>query len=150
MRNWYHNNPEKVKRNKRNSYLRHRKKRIAKAIEWNKDHPKERSRIMVFQNAKRRSRIKSNGGRGFTRKHWDELLVRSRGLCAYCKKNKATSIDHFYPLSKGGIHDFVNIVPACRHCNSVKGSQLPATWMMMRFSMKRWNEIQKVRLPNNV
>ena len=41
-------------------------------------------------------------------------------VCAYCKTNGATSVDHVHPRSKAGGHERANVVPACRSCNSSK------------------------------
>lgn len=146
LRKWVKNNPQKVKVNSRNNYLRHRQRFIAQAKRWNQAHPEKRSKIMIFQNAKRRSRLLSNGGRGFSRTQWDKLLKNTKGLCCYCRLKKANSIDHFYPVSRGGEHDWFNIVPACRRCNSLKGASDPLVWILTNFGNHGWNYAQLIKL----
>lgn len=54
-----------------------------------------------------------------TRAH---LIARDKGLCGYCGVhvgNRGT-IDHIVPRSKGGKHDWTNVVTACSPCNSKK------------------------------
>ena len=46
------------------------------------------------------------------------------GLCAYCRNNRATTIDHLKPKCKGGSNLRSNLVPACVDCNHSKGSEL--------------------------
>ena len=50
------------------------------------------------------------------------------GLCAYCRQNRATTIDHLRPKSKGGSSLRSNLVPACQSCNHAKGSEDWLTW----------------------
>jgi len=50
------------------------------------------------------------------------LIARDKGLCGYCKAsvgNKGT-IDHIKPRSKGGRHQWENVVLSCSPCNSKK------------------------------
>lgn len=144
-RAWYSKNIEKARINAKRNYQKHKERAIAYATKWNKEHPRERSRIMTFQNAKRRSRIKAAVGRGFNKWHWDELIKRTNGVCCYCRKNKANSIDHFYPISKNGWHDFANIVPSCNRCNSLKRDTDPLRWIIENMGNQTWNFIQKIK-----
>ena len=50
------------------------------------------------------------------------------GLCAYCRCERATTLDHIKPRSKGGSNLRSNLVPACQACNHDKGSQNWLTW----------------------
>ena len=48
--------------------------------------------------------------------------------CVYCSAIlglEITTLDHVFPLSRGGTHDPGNLVAACRQCNQLKGSLLP-------------------------
>ena len=50
------------------------------------------------------------------------------GLCAYCRCNRATTLDHLKPKSKGGSSLRSNLIPACKACNHDKGSQPWLVW----------------------
>lgn len=136
-----------MKANSQRSYQRHKVKRIADAKRWAKANPEKRSAIMCFENAKRRSRKIANGGRGFTKKHWRDLLRRCGGLCVYCRTAPANSVDHFCPLSRGGADDYANIVPACRRCNSLKRESEPHSWIEKTHGSERLVFVLWVMLP---
>ena len=50
------------------------------------------------------------------------------GLCAYCRCQRAKTLDHIKPRSKGGSNLRSNLVPACVECNHSKGSENWLTW----------------------
>ena len=50
------------------------------------------------------------------------------GLCAYCRSNRATTLDHLKPKSRGGSSLRSNLIPACQGCNHSKGSQHWLEW----------------------
>jgi 5-methylcytosine-specific restriction endonuclease McrA len=51
------------------------------------------------------------------------LLNRDKGTCQYCGKAGAT-IDHVLPRSRGGLHEWTNVVIACHKCNNKKDDYL--------------------------
>jgi 5-methylcytosine-specific restriction endonuclease McrA len=51
------------------------------------------------------------------------LLARDFHRCAYCR-GTATTMDHVVPRSRGGHHEWTNVVAACSRCNSRKGNRL--------------------------
>jgi 5-methylcytosine-specific restriction endonuclease McrA len=56
---------------------------------------------------------------------WRDVLAQYNGHCAYCGKKVKLTLDHIIPLSRGGKHSKDNVVPACSHCNSSKGTKTP-------------------------
>jgi len=54
------------------------------------------------------------------------------GLCAYCRCQRATTLDHIKPRSKGGPNLRSNLVPACRSCNTNKGSESWLVWFQQQ------------------
>ena len=141
-------NPDRCREIKRKSYAKNIEKRRAEArdkyhknpgptkihaAEWGKNNPQKKSKIIVFQNAKRRARKFCNGGDGVTSSQWKNLIKLFGGACAYCRAvPDVLTIDHFVPLSLGGQDDVVNIVPACIKCNVEKGSKEPIKWLVKR------------------
>ncbi len=56
------------------------------------------------------------------------IFVRDHMTCQYCYKRiseKRLTIDHVLPLSKGGQHEWTNVVAACSSCNNRKGNRTP-------------------------
>ena len=58
----------------------------------------------------------------------DTIKYSFGGLCAYCRSERATTVDHLRPKSKGGSSLRSNLVPACRACNHSKGSEPWLVW----------------------
>lgn len=50
------------------------------------------------------------------------LFARDGGRCVYCA-SPATSIDHVIPRSRGGGHNWENVVSACHRCNHTKADR---------------------------
>ena len=50
------------------------------------------------------------------------------GFCAYCRCQRASTLDHIKPRSKGGSNLRSNLVPACVECNHSKGSENWLVW----------------------
>ncbi len=51
------------------------------------------------------------------------VFARDHGTCQYCDRT-AESIDHVQPRSRGGRHEWTNVVACCRRCNTMKGDRL--------------------------
>lgn len=52
------------------------------------------------------------------------LIVRDGDVCHYCGSDlddETRSLDHVVPRSKGGPNALVNLVLACKRCNSERG-----------------------------
>ena len=55
----------------------------------------------------------------------------SSGICHYCGKKvrpDKLTMDHVVPLVKGGQSTKLNIVPACKACNTRKNCSSPFDW----------------------
>jgi 5-methylcytosine-specific restriction endonuclease McrA len=56
-----------------------------------------------------------------TQEEWIETLDYYAWQCAYCKRNKYMSMDHFIPIILKGGTTQQNVVPSCKSCNAKKG-----------------------------
>ncbi len=93
--------------------------------------------LMVAHTQLRRARLKNAPINDLTAAQWLAIKVLYRWRCVYCsKKTVALTQDHVVPLSKGGSHTMENIVPACRSCNSKKGTGSPLCPIQSIFPLK--------------
>lgn len=73
-------------------------------------------------------------GRKRTKFHWREVLLDNP--CVYCgnhiRKRKHKGLDHIAPKSKGGYNGWYNRAPACRSCDSRKGSESLLLFLIRR------------------
>ena len=53
----------------------------------------------------------------------DNIFIRDNYICQYCSSS-AESIDHIVPKSRGGEHEWKNIVACCKTCNLKKADKL--------------------------
>ena len=52
------------------------------------------------------------------------VFLRDESTCQYCGRT-AENVDHVHPRSRGGAHEWENVVAACRRCNSRKKDHTP-------------------------
>lgn len=97
---------------------------------WQAAHPEKYREI---KNAARNRRHKRKMlGPGISVAEYRELMALFGGLCAYCRVEKATTMDHVIPLSRGGLHEARNLLPACKGCNFEKHDKTPAEWAALK------------------
>ena len=58
------------------------------------------------------------------------VFIRDDHTCQYCGR-AAENVDHVLPRSRGGAHEWENVVAACRRCNSRKKDHTPAEAAMV-------------------
>lgn len=103
---WKANNPEKVKE--------YNRRRYRMTVE------QHRAAFHSYQ-ARKRSLPAT-----FTVEQWKAIIAAYGGRCAYCgTKPKVLTQDHVIPTMRGGAYTVENIVPACKSCNSRKGTREP-------------------------
>lgn len=128
------NHKEQTYASIRRCYLAKKDEYILQTRKWQKEHSentsmaskKYRTQNVTKVNAwnqSRRARLLGAVG-NFNKTEWSLMLSLYEGKCAYCHDDSKTMTqDHIIPLSKGGSHTWSNIVPACKSCNSSKGTK---------------------------
>lgn len=109
--------------------------------EYRKDHrEEERNRCRKYRNtpkgremyrrAEQRRRTQKVGlPATLTDNEWLVALAYFDDRCAYCGASEALlHQEHIVPLSVGGGYIAANIVPACKRCNSSKGTKALEDW----------------------
>ncbi len=86
----------------------------------------------IAGNQRAKARKKNAPGDGVSRSQWVAILNEYGHRCAYCARQVKLTMDHVVPLSKGGAHDPINVVPACRECNSGKWDRNILQWLAAR------------------
>lgn len=107
IREWWRNNPQKIKEyNTRNRA----------------NHPEYDAKKQI----NRKEKFTEMEINDLSHEQWLEILQAYGMRCAYCdKKAKKLTKDHIVSVSKGGNHTYTNIVPCCRSCNSKKHTGPP-------------------------
>ncbi len=55
------------------------------------------------------------------------VFVRDRYTCQYCgRESKTLTLDHILPRSRGGKHEWDNVISACKRCNHRKAGRTPS------------------------
>ena len=118
----YHDNIKKYRELNRISYVRYREKRKLNAKLYRTT---EQGRLSEKnKNHKRRAIIKSGN---VTTQQLKELYSTVKN-CYWCNtklNKKNTHLDHFIPLSRGGLHTIDNLVLSCSCCNLKKSNKDP-------------------------
>lgn len=64
----------------------------------------------------------------FTNEEKEDVLKKSMGICAHCGKpiyiGYQFSVDHYIPLTKGGVNRSYNLIPLCKECNKKKDDKI--------------------------
>jgi hypothetical protein len=63
--------------------------------------------------------------------------VETGATCAYCP-SPAETVDHVFPMSRGGTSHEGNLVPCCKWCNSSKADLLLIEWKMGKPHGRTW------------
>jgi HNH endonuclease len=62
---------------------------------------------------------------------WNERVMYFGQCCAYClQPMDVVTMEHVTPLTRGGLHDIGNVVPACVECNAKKYYKNLLEWLL--------------------
>lgn len=128
--------PEQVKNGKIKSaqkYLAETEEQKQRRKEYGLMYHKTPSgKLSSTRNAHKRRALKLSQDDGtVTAQALEELKELQKHKCYYCNepldygKTKAVHLDHYIPLSEGGLHSITNVVWSCGPCNWSKGNTIP-------------------------
>lgn len=122
---WSEANPDKRRIAMRKQYLKNRERILERNKAWKDANPDKRH----AHNLTRRARM--GGAEGFfTAEEFADVRKKYDNSCAYCGcPDTALTADHDVPLFRGGSNWISNILPACKTCNSRKGTKTAAEFM---------------------
>jgi 5-methylcytosine-specific restriction endonuclease McrA len=80
----------------------------------------------------RRRAAKAEAPGDFTVEEFAALCEAHEYRCVYCGCDGKMTADHAIPLSRGGSNYISNIVPACKSCNSSKGTRTVEEFLSWR------------------
>jgi 5-methylcytosine-specific restriction endonuclease McrA len=108
--------------NARRRAAANREKQRDSSMRWAKANPEK-----IREKSRRRRARLAGTDTSLTPAQWDAILAWHRSdegcRCAYCFDVCAPTLDHVVPISRGGDHTADNVVPACKSCNSSKGTR---------------------------
>lgn len=121
---WNERNSERVAELARNRRRAEPEHHLSLARARRAANPDRERQWRKLSEARRRAKSEMFG-RALLSGEWECILAEHGGRCIYCGSSDDLTRDHFWPLSKCGPHEPENLVPACRRCNSRKGSREP-------------------------
>ena len=135
---WVANNPEK-RREVNAKYRQQHKKKVAEAVK----------RSSYFRRARRRLSLLP-----VMRADEDARFALWRNRCAFCgvdanhprnRGYKRLTVEHVLALTKNGLDEADNIMPACATCNCSKSNSPVEEWYRRQpfFTEARWRKIQR-------
>ena len=127
-RQWHIENRDRSRENKRRWYEANADKAREKSREtarvW---HAANRDKVRAKDRC-RRARLRDACSVGVTPEQWRAICEQfsdgTTTFCAYCSVAPATDAEHVLALDNGGRDEPSNVVPACKSCNSSKGTKL--------------------------
>lgn len=116
-------NAERIQERRKDYQIRTSAQRTISAIAWARSNPEKRKAISSAYKHRRRA-IEKQGSTTAELREWEAAAKKD---CYWCGKKKLQKyhIDHYHPLSKGGLHHVSNLVIACPRCNLKKSAKDP-------------------------
>jgi 5-methylcytosine-specific restriction endonuclease McrA len=119
-RKLYREDPERIRAQNRAFYQRNAERLKAYVRNWQLENP---ARVSAYAHRRRARELAA--GVSWTPEEWSALVGQWAGRCAYCGRNDVRlTVDHRIPLTKGGSDSIDNVLPACKPCNSRKGTRM--------------------------
>ena len=146
----YENNKEIILNKQKEYYTKNKKDILEKGkiyrinnIERINEYKKIITKTTSYKIAKRasnhlrNSKIRASNDKTINKKTLIELREKQNNKCYYCNceldfnSKNSVHLDHYIPISNGGIHSINNVVWSCSFCNLSKHNTMPTTLMLI-------------------
>lgn len=130
------------------NYYQENKERVRKVCTNWRQNNRDKDTVSKQRYKARRKKLDST----FTEEQWIQCKHAFDNRCAYCRKIRKLTQEHFVPVTKSGEYTLNNIVPSCQSCNSSKGKKEFSMWYrsMDFYSAKQEKKILNyLRYENN-
>lgn len=134
------------KRDRRQYYEANKEQRREYTRQWRRENPDK----AVALKQRRRARLAAAPINDLTAAQWQAVLAHYGHKCAYCSAAKNLTQDHIIPLSRAGPHTISNVTPACRSCNSRKGTRTPSEAAMFLWQLPLTHAQYQSQSPSSI
>ena len=146
-RNYYQDNKEAIAVRSTEHYQDNKEYLTAYAVEYREQHREDLSIKQSTYNRTPKGKLVSKNARhkrraliklGSVTTIELQQLVSNSPNCHYCDCEITEGnwhLDHYIPLSKGGLHEIGNLVIACAPCNLRKGATMPEVFIVKQREM---------------
>ena len=125
-RRWRIAHPERAQQSKRKWRASHPETALAAS---RRHYSRQSLAQLTAQVQRRRARLRDGRSPGVTPAQWQEICEVFGHACAYClRTDRKLTRDHVIPITRNGLDEPDNIVPACHSCNSRKHNSLLILW----------------------
>lgn len=122
QKEYYLKNKQRLKEKQKIYYENNKEESVKRMKEYNKT---EKGK-MIKRNIEHKRRTATKKGDVTTEQYINMINTSTNCYWCNCKLNKSNiSIDHYIPISKGGLHTLSNLVATCLHCNKTKHGKDP-------------------------
>jgi len=136
---YYQNNKEELSIEQKQYYDDNKEAHaIRSAIYYQKNKEEIKNRVKEYQVNNKDSKLMAVKRRkllkkGVTVEKFEKIDIINRygSSCFYCEFGKFEHIDHYIPLSKGGMHSLANVRPSCASRNMRKSDKLPEDFIRL-------------------
>lgn len=131
---WAKANPERARANARSRSAAYQRRNAAavrlKQLAWRAENPDwQRAWNAANPDRLRAYKLKRRAAGNVSAKSVRAILETCNGICEYCLRAPATSVDHVIPVKRGGLSVPENLVGACMTCNRAKSYKTPLEWL---------------------
>ena len=99
----------------------------------------------IIRTQNRRAEVSTRGT--ITKEVWFNILHEFGNACAYCGATEGLTVEHVLAIHNGGSNTACNVIPACKSCNSSKGTRLLEEWYPFQ---PFYNEVRLHKILNHL